>query len=359
MKKLFLPILMISAMLIGILPSTMYADGSVDTTVDGEFGQKVNKILDKKGFSGSILVIKNGKPAFQTSRGYSTHSTGISNNEFTSYEIDSIQKNMTAALIMKEVEKNKLSLNDKLSQFYPEIPSSNKITLKQMMDMTSGLSLKGDVGPYKIMSDAEIIDADVKNTRFSQFSYDKWNYSAINFNLLSGILEKTTGKSYRDLFEETYVKKLKLQNTIFAYDDSPEIEKATGYNNLDPLSAKLDYKNVFYTKRYFEFDELGTGQVYMTPEDMYKIEKYIVAGPMLSKKSRETMFVPGSISTYGGGLYHGKDDNFANGWGYGFQGVMHISDNGKTAVIALENYSRVAADLKPVAKEIYQLANKK
>ena len=264
---------------------------------------------------------------------------------------------MTAALIMKEVDKKKLSLTDTLSEFYPEIPGSNRITIKQMMDMTSGLTLKGDIGPYKVLSDSEILDADIRNIKYTGLQHDKWNYAAINFNLLSGILEKVTGKSYHDLFEDSYIKKLHLQNTIFAYDNSSDILKATGYNNLNPLSAKLDYKNVFYTKKWFEYDELGTGQVYMTPADMYKVEKYIVAGPMLTQKSRDKMFVPGSISTYGGGLYHGKDDNFANGWGYGFQGVMHISDDGQTSVIALENYSRVAADLKPTAREIYQLVN--
>jgi hypothetical protein len=58
-------------------------------------------------------------------------------------------------------------------------------------------------------------------------------------------------------------------------------------------------------------------------------------------------------------LYHRPNDNFANGWGYGFQTVMHISHNGKNAVIVLENYSRLAADIKPAAKTIYQMVNEK
>lgn len=352
MKKIFLPVLMIFAALLGAMPITAMADDSVDPTVGGQLNENIDSLLNQKGFSGSLLVVKNGKPIYQTSRGYSNYSNALSNEKNTAYEIDSVQKNLTAALVMKQVQKGHLKLTDKLSKFYPSIPGSKKITIRQMLDMTSGLILS-EVGPNEILPDSGIIAADIRDVRFSKLFYKKWNYQPVNFNILSGILEKITGKSYQELFTKEYIKKLHLKHTIFAYDERPGVDKAAGYNNIDPLSAKLDYKNAFYTKKFFEFDELGTGQVYMSAGDLYKIEKYIMRGKMLSKKSRKVLFKRGSVSTYGGGFYHGKDDNFANGWGYGFQGVVHISNNGKNAVILLENYSRLAADAKPIAKQIY------
>ncbi|GEO78223.1 Beta-lactamase class C related penicillin binding protein [Companilactobacillus mindensis DSM 14500] len=355
MKKILLPILMLFSITLGSAPSTVYADSSVDTTADTELNQNINYMLNKKGYSGTLLVVKDGKMVYQTSRGFADFANGVSNDADTTYEIDSVQKSMTAAMIMKQVQKKKLRLTDKLHEFYPEIPGSKKITIRQMLDMTSGLSLKGNIGPDRVMSDADIIDTDIGNIKFSNLMYNKWNYSAINFNLLSGILEQITGKSYRKLFTETYIKKLKLKNTIFAYDDKPSIQKAVGYSNIDPISANLDYRNALYTKKSFEFDELGTGQVYMSAYDLYKVEKYIMTGSMLTKKSRAKLFTPGSISTYGGGLYHGNNDNFANGWGYGFQTVVHMSDDGQNAVIVLQNYERLAADIKPTAKQIYQM----
>lgn len=355
MKKIFLPILMSFSLVLGTMPATALADDTVDSTADSNFSQQVDSLLNNKGYSGTLLVVKNGKPIYQTSRGYSNFSNATYNDENTAYEIDSVQKSMTAAMIMKEVQKGKLKLSDKLSKFYPSIPGSKKITIRQMLDMTSGLVMNGNVGPDKIMSDPDIIDADINNIKFSRLSYNKWNYQPVNFNLLSGILEQVTGKSYRRVFEHTFVKKLGLKHTIFAYDNRPGLQKASGYNNIDPLSSRLDYKNAFYTKRSFEFDELGTGQIYMSAKDLYKVENYILTGSLLTKKSRKTLFTPGSVSTYGGGMYHGTNDNFANGWGYGFQTVVHISNDGKDAVIVLENYSRIAADIKPTAKQIYQM----
>lgn len=348
---------MLFSIILGSVPTTVQAvsTSATDASADSELGQNINSLLDKKGYSGSLVVVKNGKVVFQTSRGYANYSDGIFNDPNTAFEIDSVQKSMTAAMIMKEVQKKRLKLSDKLEKFYPEIPGSNKITIRQMLDMTSGLILKGNVGPDKVMSDSDILDDDINNIKFSNLFYNKWNYSPVNYNLLSGILEKVTGKSYRKLFEKNFVKKLKLKHTIFAYEDNPGIQKANGYSNLDPLSASLDYRNAFYTKRSFEFDELGTGQIYMSAYDLYKVEKYIMTGSILTKKSRAKLFVPGSISTYGGGMYHGKNDNFANGWGYGFQTVMHISDNGENGVFVLQNYQRIAADIKPTAKQIYQM----
>lgn len=345
---------MVLAIILGTMPVDVLADTATNTSVHGQLDQDIDDLLNQKGFSGTLLVVKNGKTVYRTSQGYSDFANGLSNEKNTTYEIDSVQKSLTAAMIMKQVQKGKLSLTENLSDFYPTVPGSDRITIRQMLDMTSGLSMS-QVGPPEILPDSGIIQEDIKNIHFSELTYKKWDYQPVNYNLLCGVLEQLTGKSYQKLFTETYIKKLHLKHTIFAYDEKPNIDKATGYNNNDPLSSRLDYRNAFVTKRFFEFDELGTGQVYMSANDLYKVEKYIMRGKMLTKKSRKTLFKPGSISTYGGGMYHGKDDNFANGWGYGFQVVVHMSNNGKNAVILLENYSRIAADAKPIAKQVYQM----
>lgn len=354
MKKLFLSVLMAFLVSSASMPVTVLADDSVDSTAGSQLGSDIDNLIAQKGYSGTLLVIQDGKPVYLTSRGYADFSAGTYNNKDTAYEIDSVQKVMTAAMIMKLVQENKLSLSDKLSKFYPEVPNSQNISIRQMLDMTSGLTM-GDAGPNQVLSDPDIIKADISKIHFLRLYYNKWNYQPINFNLLSGILEQVTGKSYEKLFEETYVKKLKLKHTIFAYNQRSGLLKATGYNNIDPLSSKLDYKNAFDYKKYFEYDELGTGQVYMSAYDLYKTEKYIATGSMLSEKSRETLFTPGSSSTYGGGMYHLKNDNFANGWGYGYQAVVHLSDDGNNAVISLQNYSRTAADAKPMVSQIYKM----
>ncbi|KRK95153.1 serine hydrolase domain-containing protein [Companilactobacillus futsaii] len=207
MKKKVLTLFMLLAIALGAFPETVLAK-STDTRADGDFNQKVDSLLDQKGYSGTLLVIKNGKPIYETSRGFADYANGINNDKDTTYEIDSVQKSMTAAMIMKQVQDGKLKLSDKLAKFYPQIPGSRKITIRQMLDMTSGLILKGNIGPSRILSDEDIIHEDINNIKFSNFLHGKWDYQAINFNLLSGILEKLTGDSYHQLFIDTFVKKL-------------------------------------------------------------------------------------------------------------------------------------------------------
>ncbi|WP_334328931.1 serine hydrolase domain-containing protein [Companilactobacillus sp. HBUAS59699] len=339
---------------------TTSANESTDTSQNidqDEFASRVDSLLTQKDFSGTILVIKDGRVLYETSRGYSNFGKKQMNTEHTAYEIDSVQKSLTAALLMKQVQKGKLKLSDKLSKFYPSVPGSKKITLRQMLDMKSGLIMANQIGPASVMSDDHILNNDIKKLHFSRLYYNRWFYSPINYNLLSGVLEKVTGKSYRYLFTRTYIDKLDLKNTIFAYDESPQVDKAAGYSNVDPLSPKANYHNFFRTNRYYTYDELGTGQVYMSAMDLYKAEHYIVAGKMLTKESKKELFKAGTSSLYGGGFYNGNDNKFANGWGYGFQTVIHISDNGKNSVIVLENYQRLAADIKPTASQIYSMVN--
>ena len=183
---------MLLAIALGAFPETVLAE-STYSTADSEFNQKIDSLLDQKGYSGTLLVVKNGKPIYQTSRGFANYADGVDNDKDTAYEIDSVQKSMTAAMIMKQVQDGKLKLSDKLAKFYPQIPGSKKITIRQMLDMTSGLILKGDIGPSRILSDEDIIHEDIANIKFSNFLHGKWDYQAINFNLLSGILEKLTG----------------------------------------------------------------------------------------------------------------------------------------------------------------------
>lgn len=357
MKKI---ILIVLTMIFGSFFSTNVKADVVkaDVVNSDSFDKQVNRILDQKNFSGTILVVRDGKVLYSTSKGYSDKDYRRKNHLNTSYEVDSIQKSMTAALIMKQVELGKLSLDDKLSKFYPSVPGSSRITIRQMLDMKSGLILPGAVGPQKDLSDQEIIKSDIKRIRFSHALYDNWYYSPINFNLLSGILEKITGQSYRHLFYESYVKKLHLKHTEFAYSHHLKTtDKSTGYTNIDPISGASTYGHPFNITKFETFDELGTGQVFMSVHDLYKVEDYILAGDMLTEASRAELFVPASISDYGGGFYNKYNDHYSDGWGYGFQGIVHLSSDGKNAVIVLSNYSRISDDLKPAAKQIFEMVN--
>ena len=110
---------------------------------------------------GSLSIFKNGKEVYAKNFGQKNIPDLIYNKE-TRYQVGSVTKMITATLIFKLIEEGKLSLNDKLSEFYPDIPNSDKITVKNLLEHTSGLGSyvvkNGEVWVTEKVSDKQIMD---------------------------------------------------------------------------------------------------------------------------------------------------------------------------------------------------------
>ena len=115
----------------------------------------MRQAIDHVGVKGSVLVINHGKVLLN----YATD-----NKPDTSYLINSVQKSMTAAMVMHEVEKGKLKLSDKLAKFYPNVEGADSVKISNLINMTSGLDLQTDqqLGTPEFISDEENIKHDAQ-----------------------------------------------------------------------------------------------------------------------------------------------------------------------------------------------------
>ena len=249
----------------------------------------------------------------------------------TMYEIDSIQKVMTAVMVMRQIRAGKLRMTTTLHRFFPKAPNSRGITIRQLLDMTSGLTYPKDFRPAPYHGDLGVVNHAVAEAKQTATGNGTWHYSGLNFVLLSGILIKLTGQTYAQLFATTFSAPLHLTHTRFAYE-TPTADMATGYHFV-PATKRPG--KPFVTGAALAHGELGTGQVYMDAADLYRVEAAIQT-KLLTPAEKQVLFTPGSVSTYGGGLYHRTVDA-ANGYGYGFQSHMRISHNGQDAVIVMNN----------------------
>lgn len=303
---------------------------------------RVQKFLSQQGVQGTITEVRNNKVSLLYSTGWSNKEKNIVNTAKTSYLIDSVQKSMTATMIMRQVEEGNLKLTDKLSKFYSNIPQADKITIQQLLEMTSGLTTPKNVplGSPKFESDQAGIEYDIKHLiNFNDKLYGKRYYSSINYVLLSGILEKITHQSYQSLFNETFVKRLNLKNTAFIWDKKAKLQRvklaeAYRYQNK---SKKSEVPIVLNLNEIH--GELGAGSVVMSNSDLYKTEKAITDGTFLSKNSREKLFKGQAPLYYGGGFYNNPAGfRAANGAGSGYHAFVRISNNGKDGVIIQTNH---------------------
>src|SRR5699024_229544 len=116
-------------------------------------------------------------------------------NQATSqFLVNSIQKSMTGILVMRAAQAGQLHLTDKLSKYYPQIKGSNKVTLRQMLNMEAGIT--GDLNPGTTLTEPAVYRYASQQARIDQTKINQFNYQPISYTLLAGILRKVTHESY-------------------------------------------------------------------------------------------------------------------------------------------------------------------
>ena len=295
-------------------------------------------IYDQKiissGFIGSALVVKNGKVLLHKGYGYADKAADIKNTPTTLFNIGSIQKGLTAVLIMRAVRDGKLSLTDTLARFYPYIPGAANITIQQMLQMASGLKLSEN--PQGLEDVQQILDWDAAHAVLSG-TQGTFKYSPINYNLLAGILTKVTGKSYDMLLTDYFINKNGLKHSflykVFLQQDHPTVNYKTD-GETDPYGNPNDISSANLAA------EVGTGNLYMSVGDLYRYYDLLLNGKLLDKASLEQMWQPAAGGFYAAGFYDKGTYFRAHGGKGGFESFGLFSKDNKTSVILLSNRGR-------------------
>ncbi|MFJ6933946.1 MAG: serine hydrolase domain-containing protein [Lactobacillus gallinarum] len=263
-------------------------------------------------------------------------------NANSAYLINSVQKELTAGMVMRAVSENKLSLYDKVNKFYPNVPNGQNISVLNLLEMTSGLDLAGPMGDAPYNNDDANAQKMIQGTHYNEQNFGKWDYQDIDYILLSHILEKVNGQSYETLFNDMYVYPLKLKHTDFVWADQQklkEIDFLFNGQNID-LNAMHGL--------------LGASSVAMSNDDLYKVSLDLLNGKLLSSQNKDIIYAPGNnTSHYRGGLYTKNNHYESNGNGYGYCNFLRISKDGQNALILQSTDSSRYGDLSNSADKIY------
>src|SRR5690606_13958403 len=104
--------------------------------------RQVSEFYSKKiglsDFSGALLVAKNGKIIFEDYKGYANFETKTPISQTTALHLASVSKVMTATLVLKLVQENKIDLNEKVQTYLPDFPYQNT-TVRTLLNHRSGL----------------------------------------------------------------------------------------------------------------------------------------------------------------------------------------------------------------------------
>ncbi|AXT20651.1 class A beta-lactamase-related serine hydrolase [Flavobacteriaceae bacterium AU392] len=259
----------------------------------------LNVYYNNKQFNGTILVAKKGSIIYQKAFGYANFEKKLKNNIDTKFLIGSATKSFTAIAVMKAKEKGLLNLHAPIKTYIPELNKElGNLTLHLLMKNSSGLPVhlnRVTELQYRDISSIELIKL-YNRTKLSFKPGSKYDYSNLNYQLCAIVLERVSGKSYKEYIESHIFKPLKMYNSGIERVNEIAKDKALGYNLVEDQFKKADDNYMSYA--------MGGGDIYSTALDLLKWDIALYTNNLVNSISKQLLFdgKPNKFGTYGYGF---------------------------------------------------------
>ncbi|HKL08820.1 MAG TPA: serine hydrolase domain-containing protein [Bacteroidales bacterium] len=303
----------------------------------------IEKNIDKylQYFSGNnpgavIAVMKKGDLVFNKAYGLSDveQDLALKNNE--AFDLVNLSKMFTALAIFQLDERNKLSLEQPITDFFPDFPAyGEKIKVKHLIHHTSGLI---DFDEEKVTSQEKVLTflQSQDTTRYN--AGEKWDYSNADYPLLVLIIEVVSGKSYKEYMTKRIFKKIKTNQVFFAEDLDEYTDIAAGHIKEDEQYVVANQINMIY----------GEQGIFMSSEDFSKWDKALYTDRLLDCETLNSFFSRAKLDNgenipnyYGNGLVIMKRNDERYWWhggsGNGYTHMYLHLPNHELTILILTN----------------------
>jgi len=237
----------------------------------------------------AVAISKNGRTIYENTAGERDVSSHAPMLITTPHAIGSITKQFTAAGILLLQQEKKLSIDDRLSKYVPEYVHGDDVTLRQMLNMVSGIS-DNDPGIYgdqltQPITRKEML-ANLNKLPLIWKPGTRMVYTNTNYNLLGLVIERVSGQSYLAFLREHIFSPIGMSSTSTI--DQPPADMASGYHHEKPGQP-------FVTRAELHPDfSFGTGNLVSTTQDLLKWDAALLGQKVLNEDSLRAMFtVPG------------------------------------------------------------------
>ena len=225
----------------------------------------------------------------------------------TVFEVGSVSKQFTAAAVLLLARDGKLSLDDKVRTYIPEMPGvAADITIRQMLNHTAGLrdwgglaAIEGWPRTSRVHTHAHVLDF-VSRQRMLNFEPGtRWSYSNTGYNLAAILVGRVSGVSFADFTKARIFDPLGMKDTSWRDDHTRIVKRrAIAYDEL---------KGVFSTLMPFE-NVHGNGGLLTTVGDLLKwnanfTRPVVGDARLVEDMERRTRFNDGREHEYALGLY--------------------------------------------------------
>jgi CubicO group peptidase (beta-lactamase class C family) len=162
---------------------------------------------------------------------------GSSATPLSSFRIASMTKSFTAMAIMKLKDEGKLTVNDPVSKYIPEISDLEYLTkdapiidIENLLTMTAGFPEDNPWGDRQLHEpDQMLMDLIGEGVSFSNASSYEFEYSNTGYALLGNIVSRISGKTFQNYIKQNILEPLGMEQTYWEYESVPTEQLAIGY----------------------------------------------------------------------------------------------------------------------------------
>jgi len=216
----------------------------------------------------SVAVQKDGKLIYSKGFGYADIEHNARNTPATIFHVASVSKQFTAFSIAMLADQGKLSINDDIRKYLPELHDFGQvITINHLIHHTSGLrdqwSLLQMAGwrMDDVITQKQIMRVISRQRDLNFKPGEESLYCNTGFTLLAEIVSRVTGESFPEWTRKNIFEPLEMKNTLF-YDDHEKIVKSRAYSYY---STDKGYK-----KSVLNYANVGATSLFTTVEDLNK-----------------------------------------------------------------------------------------
>jgi D-alanyl-D-alanine carboxypeptidase len=299
-------------------------------------------LADTDAPSVSVAIVQHGALVYAKAYGQAVESPSHPATAATRYDLDSVSKEFTATAILMLAEQGKLSLEDPLRKWFPNLGAAAAVTLRQLLTHTSGLR---DYWPQdyvtpemtKATTTASIVDEWVQRPLDFEPGTE-WQYSNTGFVMAAAVVQRVSGE---ELF--TF-----LQHQVFTPSSMSQVREVTSAGSPEDAAGYTRYGvgPVHEAPKEAAGWLQGAAFLVMTPSDVARWDLSLLHRSLLRPASYQAQFTPtvlknGNATAYGLGLdierVNGRLRIGHAGGGSGFLAENRLWPNENAAIVVLTN----------------------
>lgn len=292
----------------------------------------------------AVAIVKDGAIIYKKGYGVANLEYDIPITPSSIFHIASVSKQFTVFSILLLEKQGKLSLDDDIRKYIPEVPDFGKtITLRHLASHTSGLRDQWNLLSMAgwrlddVITKEHVLKLVSKQKELNFNPGEEFAYCNTGFTLLAEVVSRVSDMSFAEFTKTNIFEPLEMNNTLF-YDDHEKIVKNRAYSYYPDSSgykkSVLNYANVGATSLFTTVEDLSLWAMNFTD---------IKVGDSTSINKMNTLAVLNNGETFGGALgqfvgdYKGLNEIQHGGADAGYRSYLTRFPSENFAVIVFSN----------------------